>query len=146
MRNEIRDLLANYSRFVRNKDVEGFIGQYSPNIITYDLWHADAFKMMSSWQANIKDWFDGLGDEYVTVAFRDITVYETTNTAFLHGIISFQGHSKEGAVLRGMDNRLSWGLLCLDNGWKIVHEYTSLPIDSATMSPVFHIPESQADN
>ena len=63
MRNEIRDLLANYSRFVRNKDFEGFIGQYSPNIITYDLWHADAFKMMSSWQANIKDWFDGLGDE-----------------------------------------------------------------------------------
>lgn len=139
MKSEFQDILENYSRFVRSKDYEGFIDQYAPNLINYDLWQA-AYHTMSSWQTNIKKWFDGLGDEYVTVAFREITVYESTDTAFLHGIISYQGHSKEGEVLRAMDNRLSWGLIYLENGWKIVHEHTSLPIDSMTMHPVFNLP------
>ena len=140
MLREFQVILDNYSRFVRYKDYEGFIGQYAPNLINYDLWQAATYNTMLSWQTNIKKWFDGLGDEYVTVTFRDITVYESTNTAFLHGIISFQGHSKEGNVLRAMDNRLSWGLIYLENGWKIVHEHTSLPIDTVTMHPVFKIP------
>ena len=141
MKREIQDILDNYSRFVRIKDYEGFIGQYAPNIVNYDLWQAAAYNSMSSWKTNIKNWFDGLGDEYVIVTFRDITVYESTNTAFLHGIITYQGHSKEGDVLRAMDNRLSWGLIYLENGWKIVHEHTSLPIDAKTMRPIFSIPQ-----
>jgi ketosteroid isomerase-like protein len=141
MKREFRDILDNYSHFVRNKDYEGFIGQYAPNLINYDLWQAATYNTISSWQKNINKWFDDLGDEYVTVTFRDITVYESRNTAFLHGIMTYEGHSKEGDVLRAMDNRLSWGLIYLEREWKIVHEHTSLPIDAMTMHPVFNIPQ-----
>lgn len=140
MHNEIQELLNNYSRFVRNKDVEGFIGQYAPNLVNYDLWQAAPYNAISAWQTNIKSWFEGLGDEYVTVTFRDIIVYESVDIAFLNGIITFQGHAKDGDVLREMDNRLSWGLTRIEKQWKIVHEHTSLPIDAETMSPVFQIP------
>lgn len=140
MNKEIQVLLDQYARFVREKNYEAFISQYAPNLVNYDLWQAESYTSLVSWQKNIKEWFEGLGDEYVTVSFREITVYESATTAFLNGIITYQGHSKEGEVLRAMDNRLSWGLICIEDEWKIVHEHTSAPIDFATMNPIFSLP------
>jgi len=36
--------------------------------------------------------------------------------------------SVEGIELRSMQNRFTWALRFSENGWKIIHEHTSVPI------------------
>jgi ketosteroid isomerase-like protein len=47
--------------------------------------------------------------------------------------VTIKGLSADGDELRAMNNRLTWALRKTAGGeWKIVHEYTSAPIDVET--------------
>jgi len=54
------------------------------------------------------------------------------DTAVLSAFVTFAGLSADGAELRSMNNRLTWGLRKTGGAWKVVHEHTSAPVEMAT--------------
>jgi ketosteroid isomerase-like protein len=52
--------------------------------------------------------------------------------AVAHAFVTYKGLSADGTELRAMNNRLTWGLRKTPDGWKIVHEHSSAPVDFDT--------------
>ena len=49
--------------------------------------------------------------------------------ALMDAFVTFRAVSADDRPLRAMDSRLSWVLMAGRDGWKIVHEHTSVPLD-----------------
>ena len=54
------------------------------------------------------------------------------DVAVVHAFVTYTGVSAEGEELRAIHNHLTWAIKQHAGAWKIVHEHTSAPVDSAT--------------
>lgn len=89
--------------------------------------------------AEKKKWFDGW-DGPVEIDSRDFKVTVDGDHAFAYGFMKLTGHKK------GPEVQVSFWMretLCLErtgNGWKIVHEHTSVPFYmDASLRPAFDL-------
>ena len=85
----------------------------------------------------VDGWFGGLGDEKVLVDFSDVRVIDGGTMALADAIISFAAIASNGEKLRSMENRLSWVAAQGPEGWQVVHQHISSPIDEAKMEIIW---------
>ncbi|MGC1782352.1 MAG: nuclear transport factor 2 family protein [Acidobacteriaceae bacterium] len=84
-------------------------------------------------------WFD-TWDGPVEIESRDIHITVAGDNAFCHGYMQMEGNKK------GVEQRVSFWMretLCLErsrNGWRIVHEHTSVPFYmDGSLHPAFDL-------
>jgi ketosteroid isomerase-like protein len=123
----ITQALKSYATAVRAKDVGGFVALYSADVRVFDTWGRWAYDGADAWRAMAVEWFGSLGDEQVAVEFEDVATVVGDSVAVVHAFVTYKGLSADGKELRAMNNRLTWGLQKMGDGWKIVHEHTSAP-------------------
>jgi uncharacterized protein (TIGR02246 family) len=121
-------ICENYTRAVREKDVAGFLGLYHPTARVFDTWGVWSYEGEQARRNVIEQWFGSLGEERVAVTFDRVQTTVTSDLAALTARVVFAAISPTGAELRSMQNRLTWVLKRGDEGWKIIHEHTSVPI------------------
>ncbi|GAB3536220.1 nuclear transport factor 2 family protein [Arthrobacter tecti] len=130
--NEVETFPQRYAAAVRAKDVGGLLSLYDDGVRLFDLWVVWSHEGASAWRTSVEEWFGSLGEQSVGVDFADVQTTVTDTLATLHAIITYREVSSTGEELGSMQNRLTWVLQKFDDGWRIVHEHTSAPVDFET--------------
>ena len=129
---DVAALLESYRDAVYAKDIEAFVAIFADDVRVFDMWGTWSHDGIDSWREMAVGWFGSLGDELVRVEFDDVRTTVGDDTAVLSAFVTFAGLSADGAELRSMNNRLTWGLRKTGGAWKVVHEHTSAPVEMAT--------------
>lgn len=117
-----------YTRAVLEKNVEAFLGLYHPTSRVFDTWGAWSIEGSPTRRKVIEQWFGSLGEERVAVTFDRVQTTVSSDLASLTARVVYAAIDAQGAELRSMQNRLTWVLKPEGDGWKIIHEHTSVPI------------------
>jgi uncharacterized protein (TIGR02246 family) len=129
----IAQMLDEYATAVRARDVDRFVALYADDVRVFDMWGHSSYDGAGAWRGMAAEWFGSLGDERVAVEFEDIETIAGGDIALAHAFVTYKALSADGAELRAMNNRLTWGLKkTSDAGWKVVHEHSSAPTDFDT--------------
>jgi ketosteroid isomerase-like protein len=127
-----------YKSAVFNKDVDALMGLYDRDFVAFDMWDAWSLVGEGPWREMNQAWLTSLGSESVQVEFDDIKIFPGADLAAATATVSYTAMSQKGEALRSMQNRLTWVAKQTNGAWKIVHQHTSAPIDSATMRAKLH--------
>lgn len=134
----ILQVLDDYKAAVFAKDVDSFIALYDQDVRVFDMWGKWSYNGIASWREMVDQWFSSLGTERVIVDFSSAKVLVAQDLAVVHGFVAYKAVSADGVDLRALDNRLTAILRQRGDGWKIVHEHTSSPIDFETAKAIFN--------
>jgi len=138
----VQEVLENYKTSIFERDVEKFLHSYSENIHLYDCWGKWECNGLWEWRKAVESWFQELSEEGVDliVTFSDMSIEEGKSVAFAKCAITFSAYTQSSSEkLRQITNRFTFGLCKMNESWQIVHEHSSLPIDSATGKGMFHL-------
>ncbi len=128
----IARLLAAYESAVHARDAEALLRLYDPKVRVFDTWGVWFHDGADAWRVAVDGWFASLGTERVKVRFDEVRTRvdggSASGFALVTAIVTYAGISAEGATLREMQNRLTWGLATSGHVLRIVHEHTSVPV------------------
>lgn len=130
---QVQELMDRYRDTVFRKDVAGFMQLFAPAVRVFDMWERWSFEGAAEWQDMAEGWLGNLGEERVTVTFSEVQVREDAQLAMLTAYVRFAAINTQGEELRYLENRLTWVAARHGDGWKIIHQHTSSPIDFASM-------------
>jgi uncharacterized protein (TIGR02246 family) len=123
---------AAYKAAVLAKDADAFCALYDADIHVFDMWGQWQHQGLAAWRRMAEGWFGSVGEERVVVEFSDIRAEQAGELAFGHAIARFSAQAADGTPLRSLDNRFTVVLRRQADGWKIIHEHTSAPIEHST--------------
>ncbi|KAF0812675.1 hypothetical protein IGB42_02967 [Andreprevotia sp. IGB-42] len=133
-------VLDAYAAAVLTKDVAAFAALYDADVHLFDMWGSWSMQGIAAWRDMASGWFASLGDERVVVSSQQAQSTQLGDLAIGHAILTFTAIAADGSKLRSLDNRLTVALRRNDDGWKIIHEHTSAPIEHASMKAVLQYP------
>ena len=126
----IEQVVAAYTAAVHAKDADAFAALYADDARNFDMWGSFSYEGEAAVRGMAEGWFGSVGDDEIRVEFQDVRETVGDDVAVANAFIRFSGVSPQGEELRSMTNRISWGLRRTPDGWRIVHEHTSVPLDS----------------
>jgi len=132
----IESLFETYKNSVFQKDVETFVSIFDEKVRIFDMWQRWSYDGLSDWREMVENWFDSLGENKDIVEFSDIQIHPTGEMAVATAFVKFTAVSEKGEELRYLENRLTWVMREKENGWKVIHQHTSGPIDFQTMKVI----------
>ncbi len=134
---QIRALLERWSVAVREKDIDGIMAYYAPDIVAYDAILQLQFKGADAYR---KHWEFCLGlcEGGMLFEQHQVTVHADDQLAFAHWLCRCGGTDDKG------EEKSSWmrgsaGYLNTDDGWKAVHEHFSAPFDMTNGKALFYL-------
>jgi ketosteroid isomerase-like protein len=133
----ILQVLDDYKAAVLAKNVDAFVALYDRNVLVFDMWGTWSYNGIASWRGMVEAWFGSLGAERVIVDFSDAQTIVTGDLAVVHAFVAYKAVDANGVELRSIDNRLTMTLGRKSDGWKILHQHTSSPIDGGTTQVIF---------
>lgn len=128
----VRQTLDAYAAAVFAKDVDAFAAIYADDVHVFDAWGQWEYSGIDAWRQMAVGWFGSLGDERVRVDYADVGTSVGDQVASGHAAVTFTALGADGEAIRRTTNRLTLSLEKRGDGWKVVHEHTSLPIDMAS--------------
>jgi uncharacterized protein (TIGR02246 family) len=122
----IRDVIADLSKALHDKDAKRVLSHYAPGSVIFDLapplTHtgsgADAEKELTDWFAT---WQGPIGHEV-----RDVSITADVDIAYCHGLFRISGTKVDGERA-DVWARQTTCLKKIDGAWKITHDHTSVP-------------------
>lgn len=128
---QIRALIDRWVEGACNKDVEGIMSCYAPDVVAFDAIAALQFKGTAAYR---KHWEYCMGFAMGEMIMRipEITVAASGDVAFCHYLSICGGTDEHG------NEQTGWmrGTVCLrkiDGQWLIAHEHYSVPFDPESM-------------
>ncbi len=134
---EIEKFFNQYKSAVYEKEIDSFVNLYAADVYVFDLWGQWSLEGADDWRLMVSDWFGSLGDERIVVEFSDTNSMLADNLAFATAFVTYKAVSVEGKELRSLQNRMTWVLKQQNDGWKIIHEHTSAPVNPETGKAIF---------
>lgn len=127
---EIRSLVAAWSRALEAKDVDGLTAAYAPDVLLYDVkppYRTDGVEAVRRlWEACLP---------YFPVRFRsrhhDLQVTVGGDAAFAHGLHRVEPIDEEHPAGASWI-RVTACYRRIGSRWRVVHEHVSLPFDCET--------------
>ncbi|MGF6512450.1 YybH family protein [Paraburkholderia sp. 32] len=135
--NPILQVLEGYKAAVLAKDVDAFVALYDRDAVVFDMWGTWSYHGIASWRDMVEGWFGSLGTERVIVDFSAAQTIVAADLAVVHAFATYKAVDADGLELRSMDNRLTMTLRQQADGWKIVHQHTSSPIEVCRAQVIF---------
>lgn len=134
---QIREMLEDWAKKFRAKDLDGIMSIYAPDIVSYD---AIAQLQFRGFDAYRKHWETCLsfGQGPIIFEMRDLNVTAGDGVAFSHYLTWCGGTDENG------EEKASWmrATVCLrkiDGKWKVVHEHYSAPFDMESGKAMFDL-------
>jgi ketosteroid isomerase-like protein len=122
--NEICELIENWAKAVRNKDMAGILNHHSENFVMYDVPEPfesagiDAYR--KTWDMFFKYTKPGVFD------IHELNIVADEHVAFAYAKMQCADKSNSDEYVP-LDFRLTIGLKKINNQWIIVHEHHSVP-------------------
>jgi uncharacterized protein (TIGR02246 family) len=120
----IRQLVENWAKAVRNKDMENILAHHADDIIMFDVPEPfesigiDAYR--KTWDIFFKYTEPGVFD------IQQLKIIADENVAFCIATMKCSDKSAGGDYVP-LDFRLTIGLKKINNKWMIIHEHHSIP-------------------
>ncbi|MGF6737590.1 YybH family protein [Paraburkholderia atlantica] len=133
----ILQVLEGYTAAVWAKDVDAFVALYDRDAVIFDMWGTWSYNGIASWRAMAEGWFGALGADRVIVDFSEAQTMAAADLAVIHAFATYKAVDANGQELRAMDNRLTMTLRQQADGWKIVYQHTSSPVEAGTAQVIF---------
>jgi uncharacterized protein (TIGR02246 family) len=130
---EIQTLFEGYKNAVFQKDLQAFASLFDEKVRVFDNWEQWVYDGLAAWREMARGWFSSLGTDRDVVTFDDIQIQVTGEMAVACAFVRFTNVSDNGEELRYLENRLTWVARKSEQGWKIIHQHTSSPVDFKTM-------------
>ena len=134
---QIRQLLDDWAKEFRAKDLDGIMSIYAPDIVSFDAIAQLQFKGVDEYR---KHWEACLSfcQGPITFEMRDLDITAGDGVAFSHYLTRCGGTDENG------QEKASWmrATVCLQkmNGkWKVVHEHYSAPFDMESGKAMFDL-------
>jgi len=119
--NQIRSLIENWAKAVRNGDMKGIIAHHTDDIIMFDvpfpLQSKGIDEYKKTWDLFFKYSPGGEGSFNIT----ELKIISGENIAFAHGLLLIGGEKSPSC-------RLTIGLKKIGGKWLIAHEHHSAPV------------------
>lgn len=129
----IYTILETYKSSIFEKDVDRFCSLFDEDVRIFDMWQQWSYDGLPAWREMANGWFSSLGTDRDVVTFDDLQISGENDLAFATAIVRFAAVSAEGKELRHLEERFTWVAQKKGEGWKIVHQHTSTPIDFNSM-------------
>lgn len=133
---EVSVLFETYKNAVFNKDLEAFASIFDEKVLIFDMWGPWTYDGLVPWREMAKGWFASLGTDRDVVDFDEIQIHTSGELATATAIVKFTATSAKGEELRFLQNRLTWIARKKGDGWKVIHQHTSGPVDFETMKVI----------
>ena len=123
---QIRELVENWAKAVRNKDIEKILAHHSEDIVMYDV--PEPFKLegieayRNTWDLFFANTKLGVFD------IRELHIVADDNVAFCFATMKCADKSNTVDFVELLF-RLTIGLRKINNQWTIVHEHHSIPAE-----------------
>ena len=124
---EVGALLDSRSEAVWTKDIDRLMSFYSPDVVYFDLVPGLQYTGSTALRARFLNWFDAF-DGSIGQEIRDLNVPASGDIAAAYMLIRASGTLKNGREV-GYWVRATTCCRRSDQGWLVVHEHVSLPVD-----------------
>jgi uncharacterized protein (TIGR02246 family) len=123
----IRELVEDWARAVRAKDLEGILAHHSPDIVMFDVPPPLVSRGIDAYR---KTWelFFSWSDDPVVFDFDEMAITAGNDVAFVTALMRCAGTETSGQSLR-LQFRLTIGLRKIGGRWVVMHEHHSIPAD-----------------
>jgi ketosteroid isomerase-like protein len=121
---QIRQLVENWAKAVRNKDIDAILAHHSEDIVMYDV--PEPFQSVGidpyrkTWDLFFAFTKSGVFD------IQELHITADENVAFCFAKMKCEDKSKSEEFVP-LDFRLTIGLKKINNQWTIIHEHHSIP-------------------
>jgi uncharacterized protein (TIGR02246 family) len=122
---EVRELIARWSKAVRDEDLEGIRADHDPAILMFDVPPPLLARGLDAYMATWKTFFDW-STRPVTFDFHDLEIAAGPDVAFATAIGRCCGTERDGKTTQ-FEFRLTTGFRKRHGRWCIVHEHHSVP-------------------
>jgi uncharacterized protein (TIGR02246 family) len=121
----IRALIERWARAVRDKNLDGILGNHSADILMFDVPPPLESKGIEAYR---KTWdvFFAWSDAPAVFNIERMEIAAGSDVAFAAAVMRCAGTEKTGEHIN-LDFRLTVGLRKLGGQWTIVHEHHSIP-------------------
>jgi uncharacterized protein (TIGR02246 family) len=121
----IRELVENWARAVRAKDLDGILANHSTDMLMFDVPPPVQSRGIEAYR---KTWdlFFSWSDDPVVFDINDIHITAGTDVAFVAALMRCAGTEKNGERIE-LEFRLTIGLRKIDGQWMVLHEHHSIP-------------------
>ena len=122
---KVRDLVENWAKAVRDRDMDGILAHHSPDLVMFDVpppfqsTGVEAYK--ETWSLFFANSKPGVFN------IKELHVFADERVAFCFAVMHCEDRV-EGTYVP-LDFRLSIGLEKIDGQWTIKHEHHSVPSD-----------------
>jgi uncharacterized protein (TIGR02246 family) len=121
----IRELVENWARAVRTKDLKGILANHSPEVLMFDVPPPLQSKGIDAYR---KTWdlFFSWSDDPVVFDFHEMDITAGNDVAYVTALMRCAGTETNGKRIR-LDFRLTIGLRKIGGQWIVMHEHHSIP-------------------
>jgi len=134
---QVKALLDSWSEACRTKDIDRLMPLYSPDITYFDAVPPLQITGSDAVRRNFLRWFDSW-ESAIGVEIRDLTILVSGDVAVAYLLHRTSGTLKNGQEV-GYWVRATVCCQRSNQGWLIMHEHISLPVDPRSRSAVMDI-------
>lgn len=120
---QINNLIQNWAKAVRAKDIGGILAHHSPNILLFDVVEPFQSKGIESYRASWEDVYFPWHNEDGDFEIDELEITAGNGVAFCHGVIHCSGTDKGQKI--DLKIRLTAGLVKTNGQWIVTHEHHS---------------------
>ncbi|HSF48810.1 MAG TPA: nuclear transport factor 2 family protein [Burkholderiales bacterium] len=122
---QIRELIDDWGKALRAKDVDALMSHYAPDMLLFDLAPPLRYVGADAYRKSWEDWFatiqGSVGSEH-----RDLSITAGEDVAFCHGLHRISGKKTNGEQFATWV-RVTVCYRKIDGEWMVVHEHVSVP-------------------
>jgi uncharacterized protein (TIGR02246 family) len=121
----IRQLVDNWVKALRSKDVDAVMSHYAPDIVVFDLAPPLQYTGADAYRKNWEAWFPTFRGP-IGYEVRDLRIAASDDVAFCHSFNRITG-TRTDDEKTDVWVRATFCCRKIDGKWKIVHEHQSVP-------------------
>ena len=121
----IRDLVENWARAVRTKNLDGILANHSPDMLMFDVPPPIQSKGIEAYRKTWDLFFSWSQDSGV-FDISEINITAGNDVAFVTALTRCAGTEANGDKTE-LEFRLTIGLRKIDGQWTVIHEHHSIP-------------------
>ena len=126
---QVRELLATWTKAVRDRDMEGVLAHHSRDMVMFDLPPPEQWRGMQKYRESWELFFKYFPHEGGLFEITEMDVTANGDLAYGYGIL------RCGSKDNSFPVRLTVCLRHIDAAWTIVHEHHSVPAPDTQNKP-----------
>lgn len=123
----LRAVIDAWAKAVRDKDVDGAMRNYSPDIVAFDAVNPLQKIGAEALKRRVEEWFSAF-EGRIGYEIRDLKIVVASDVAFCHSVNRVSG-AKVGGGKIDMWVRATVCFCKVDGDWMVTHEHVSVPFD-----------------